>query len=541
MKAAAKRVIDTLTPSDRVAVVFFDQEVNALADQGQYLLPATTENKKLLKNLIDQEVKGDGTNMYEGLRKAFDILEKSRDTGVAGNCNSAILFISDGIVKPSDTDGPDVLKAMVEERINNATAVSGNPLKLFTYSVSNGQETEESTGNRPFLAELACLVDGFWAPIQSDEKIVEALSGFNAVYADGLGSAENSQRTAWTEPYEFWNGEIGVTVSAAVYDRSVTPARFIGVVGIDILKKALNDAFADANEAILRLAARSLESCPRFTATQCELEAIRYATGGSLCMAASECWQNIQQAALPLCPAASMHPTNLNANNIMEGRPYQERGCCGCSSSEVSPTVPPFMKVPTSSGPPTTAPSLRPTSKPSMIPVSPSSESDEEEKPVIPTLGGSDESSSAPTPSEEKPLGKILGGTISVIVGIIVAIYTEIRNHWIERLVDRICNRGGKGKEESPPVGPNGSANSNVLNVSINMSGSAGTDTAPSVNSASTGQDGSGTASSAENDNPDYRCHFCKSLYSLTHREGGNYLFNGSDYICPTCLQANKQ
>ncbi|GAX17887.1 hypothetical protein FisN_18Hu091 [Fistulifera solaris] len=525
MKAAAARVINTLTPSDRVAVVFFDKAVNALADQGEYLLPATKENKQMLVNLIEKEEKGDGTDMYEGMKKAFDILDESSEKGVAVNCNSAILFISDGIVKPSDTDGPDVLKAMVEERINNTAAASGNPLKLFTYSVANGDEEEQDNG-QSFLAELACLVDGFWANIGSDDKIVAALSGYYLVFAAGLGSSENSQRTAWTEPYEFWNGEIGITVSAAVYDQSVTPARFIGVVGIDILHKPLIGTFADANEAISRLARRSIESCPRFTATPCELEAIRYATGGEQCMAASECLQNIQQAAHPTCPDSSLHPKNLNANNNKEGRSYQGRGCCGCPSSEVLPTSPPFMKVPTSSGPHTTAPSLRPTSKPSIV----------EKQPDTPTKGGSDELPSAPTPPDETPLGKILGGIFgsSLFIGIVVGIYTEFRDHWIEKLVDRICNRGGEGKEESPTVGQNRNTNSNVFNVSINMSGSAGTDTAPSVHSASTSQEGSGTASSAENNDPDYSCHVCKRPFSHT-QHGAHYFFKKSIYICPTC------
>ncbi|GAX12566.1 hypothetical protein FisN_13Lu031 [Fistulifera solaris] len=448
MKAAAARVINTLTPSDRVAVVFFDKAVNALADQGQYLLPATKENKQILVSLIEKEEKGDGTDMYGGLKKAFDILDDSRDNGVAVNCNSAILFISDGIVKPSDTDGPDMLKGMVEERIKNATA-RGNPLKLFTYSVTNGEETEES--NHPFLAELACLVDGFWAPIQSDKDIVAAMSGYNLVFAAGLSSSENSQRTAWTEPYEFWNGEIGITVSAAVYDRSVTPARYIGVVGIDILQKPLIGAFVDADEAISRLARRSIESCPRFTATPCELEAIRYATGGSQCSPASECLENIQQAVLPLCPPASLLPTNLKENNNMEGLTYQERGCCGCA---VLPTLPPFMNVVTAtptrspvvtSAAPTTPPSLRPTSKPTLIPTAvpvvaaplPPSEPSKEEK-----------TSSAPNPQEETPWDIIIlgisGGATGCIVGFVCYIFRRVVEQWIELLVARINNWIGR-------------------------------------------------------------------------------------------------
>jgi hypothetical protein len=59
----------------------------------------------------------------------------------------------------------------------------------------------------------------------------------------GLGEGRNDDFVAWVEPYIFsTSGEYGVTVSAPVFDRSLTPAVLIGVVGIDFLVAALDRA-----------------------------------------------------------------------------------------------------------------------------------------------------------------------------------------------------------------------------------------------------------------------------------------------------------
>ncbi len=86
MKDATKRVIDTLTPQDVVAIVLFD-------DQVQVLLPsAPATDKEALKTQVDTIVEAGGTAMSGGLLAGQTELRKNtRPDGV-----SALLLLTDG-------------------------------------------------------------------------------------------------------------------------------------------------------------------------------------------------------------------------------------------------------------------------------------------------------------------------------------------------------------------------------------------------------------------------------------------------------------
>lgn len=60
------------------------------------------------------------------------------------------------------------------------------------------------------------------------------MSAYYKLFAIGLGEDKNKDFIAWVEPYTFFStGELGITVSAPIYDRTLTPPMFIGVVGTD--------------------------------------------------------------------------------------------------------------------------------------------------------------------------------------------------------------------------------------------------------------------------------------------------------------------
>src|SRR5215217_3041048 len=86
MKDATKRVIDTLTPQDIVAIVLFDDTV-------QVLTPATLANDKdALKAQIDSIEEAGGTAMSGGLQGGQAELRKNSETDRV----AALLLLTDG-------------------------------------------------------------------------------------------------------------------------------------------------------------------------------------------------------------------------------------------------------------------------------------------------------------------------------------------------------------------------------------------------------------------------------------------------------------
>jgi hypothetical protein len=412
MKQAAKRVVETLTSSDRVAIVFFNAKTTVVADQG-LLYEATDAIKETLIARIESIGVSRGTNMLDGLSTAFNILDNSFTNGTAVSCNSGILFFTDGVMTEPDGIVPSDVKTMVQNRISQTTAVTGKPVLLFTYSIA---DVSENQNVHAFPSELACSTEfGIWSKIESDEEIVEALASYYLLFASGLGNAENQYFTAWVEPYLFRTANIkGTTVSAPVYDRTKSPPLFIGVVAVDIALEALQIALGDedVDEAIRLLALRSVGTCPAFRISPCELDSYRYASGGFDAQCADCSIDDLGQTIATQCSDSSSYPTNLNANTGTEGRPFQERVCCGCMTSApfLSPVAPEMT---------TTLPTVAPVmaSPPSVVVPTPTV------APVMP---------SAPTvavasPPVAQPTGgrdDILIAVISTVGSIIVAVVT---------------------------------------------------------------------------------------------------------------------
>lgn len=334
MQQAAERVIGTLTVGDRVAIVAFDETARIIADEDMFLYSATAVNKKILIDAINELDAGLHTNIYDGLDKAFDVLDNSiehyKKQEFDINCNSAILFLTDGNMTHPEGIDPSHVIDLVKRRLNVTSTAIGKPVLLFTYSVVEEEEVNL------FPKELACSTEfGSWSRIDSAGKIVEALSSYSLLFALGLGIAENLNFTAWVEPYTFATGNItGTTVSAPVYDRTKSPHLFLGVAAVDIALDALNRALETENstEAVERLArhSRSKAQCPTFELSPCELDSYRVATGGeetrchlSVCSA-----DDLVETIATQCTDSSKYPPYLIANTENDGLSYPERTCC---------------------------------------------------------------------------------------------------------------------------------------------------------------------------------------------------------------------
>ncbi|MEK6657343.1 MAG: VWA domain-containing protein [Nitrospirota bacterium] len=86
LKEAVKRVVDSLGEKDRISVVIFDDEVEAL------LANQAPTNKAEIKNKIDSIMPRGGTQISDAMKKAMEEIKK----GASANMVSRILLLTDG-------------------------------------------------------------------------------------------------------------------------------------------------------------------------------------------------------------------------------------------------------------------------------------------------------------------------------------------------------------------------------------------------------------------------------------------------------------
>ncbi|GAX26355.1 voltage-dependent calcium channel alpha-2/delta-4 [Fistulifera solaris] len=332
MKKAAIRVIETLTMSDRIAIVVFDETARVIADEGMYLYPANNESKAILIDAIaNLEAKGE-TNFYDAFEKAFDVLDISKGEELTVNCNSALLFLTDGEMTHPVGITPETVIDLVTRRVNATSTKMGKPVLFFSYSISE----EEDVHTLP--KKLACpLPLGVWSRINREDQIVEALSSYYQLFSLGLGDDENADFVSWVEPYIFvTGGHRGTTIAAPVYDRSTSPPMKIGVVGRDIVFKVLTEALETDNvtEAVAELARYSVAVCPATNLPRCVIEEYRKAFGGdeARCFP-DECNADAFSSIVPeKCFDSSKYTGNLSANSDNKGRSYADIVCCGSNN-----------------------------------------------------------------------------------------------------------------------------------------------------------------------------------------------------------------
>jgi von Willebrand factor type A domain len=98
LKTAAKRIVSSLTVADRIAVVEYSSEARKIGrDSGKYVYTATKENIETLLREIDQLKAEGSTNTNDAFVKAFEILDDSYQQEFSVSCNTAILFLTDGV------------------------------------------------------------------------------------------------------------------------------------------------------------------------------------------------------------------------------------------------------------------------------------------------------------------------------------------------------------------------------------------------------------------------------------------------------------
>ena len=344
LKDAAKRVVETLTVHDRITIIPFATNASKIADPNGRMFRATADNIAILSQEIDNLVASGRTNFYDAFETAFDVFDATIDEELHANCNSAILFFTDGY----RTDGPDIdqVTQLVQDRIATIKArLNNRPILLFTYSISQDEMVHQ------YPSQLACAVEqGVWSKISDDEFIVESLSNYYQLFALGLGSDANEDFVAWVEPYVYISGQLGTTVSVPVYDRTKSPFLFLGVAAVDIPIAALDAAFGAENqdlaefrnESISRVVSSSRVRCPLLDLSECELESYRLssmADGSGSCLLNCSA-DELVQVEEEECPGRLDYPSNYWANIDVAESDYTNRTCCKVDETSASAMCP---------------------------------------------------------------------------------------------------------------------------------------------------------------------------------------------------------
>ena len=275
---AAISVLNTLTNSDYVAVVLFNSDAVQLLLAGQTrgtLLQATNENIVRLSERVATIQPSGNTNFDAAFTETFNIIDDA--TELTSNCQTAILFLTDGI-PTSGLTGVTQLQEHV--RALNRRADGTLKATLFTFTLGNNVQ-----GTLPLI--FACDNQGMYTRIDDGGNLREQMNQYYEYYA--TLRQEEPGRVAWIEPYTDVSGAgLLVTASRAVYDGTSTPPRLVGVVAVDILTTELREAglreFVDFAEVIRSLEHRN--TCPHFfpsKLTESELNRFRVTHGGEAC------------------------------------------------------------------------------------------------------------------------------------------------------------------------------------------------------------------------------------------------------------------
>ncbi|CAH1782871.1 unnamed protein product, partial [Owenia fusiformis] len=145
-KKAAKTILDTLNPSDRIGIVEFSTKASvAMGDiertptcfkeQLAYAIP---QNKEILKRNVDKITVDENTNYTAAIETAFNLLLDSIDLDGNEARDKVILFLTDGT--PTDPNTTTIFEAIM-----NGNTKLKNKVVILTYGIGSVIAKDEST------------------------------------------------------------------------------------------------------------------------------------------------------------------------------------------------------------------------------------------------------------------------------------------------------------------------------------------------------------------------------------------------------------
>eukprot|EP00761_Pharyngomonas_kirbyi_P010550 gb/GECH01010570.1/.p1 GENE.gb/GECH01010570.1/~~gb/GECH01010570.1/.p1 ORF type:complete len:1003 (+),score=253.65 gb/GECH01010570.1/:1-3009(+) len=222
-KEAALTVLNTLTTKDFVNVILFNGDAVVSQCFPSEIVRATPENLKKLKAFINETPHSGGTNFQAPFEKAFQMFQGSYSNGIGSQCESAILFMTDG----QANDPTNIINQYQTNDLN---------VKIFSYAL--GADADQDIPRK-----VACDNQGIFFSIQDNASLRTQMGEYYRYFALGI----NTESTLWTAPYFDVNGlGLILTVALPVYDKRVSPPKLAGVLGSDIVVSELvSQAFSE--------------------------------------------------------------------------------------------------------------------------------------------------------------------------------------------------------------------------------------------------------------------------------------------------------
>jgi Ca-activated chloride channel homolog len=183
LKSAMLEFIDKLRPEDRVAVVFFDTEAVIAFDK-------ETLDKAYLKDIIRAVQADGGTNIYEGLKLGYDIVEKHQLT----NSVNRVILLTDGYCQNPVDMTLDLSALYFKKGISVSTIGVGstyNAALLTMLSQYSGGLAHQAIGSEGISVALEKEFESLLYPVASN-LTVKVIYNDRVIYKTLYGIPEKS-------------------------------------------------------------------------------------------------------------------------------------------------------------------------------------------------------------------------------------------------------------------------------------------------------------------------------------------------------------
>jgi len=255
LKQAVTLLLSNLVNSDWVGIVVFETDANTYNSK---LIRATKENIQKLIAYVDGNEPRGSTNYGAAFLAANNMLRDSIYDENNSPCKTFVMFLTDG----SPTAGLQT-ESELTSYINGLEYLK--KAIIFSYSLGTGSAVD-------IPKAFACMRNGIFEKIDVASDLNSKMNSYFVTLSLGM----NISKPLWVEPYIDASG-LGemTTCSIPVYDRSVTPIRLIGVIGIDILMGTFYKVEPSKDVITSKLISKSMSACTNSDATECQINTLR--------------------------------------------------------------------------------------------------------------------------------------------------------------------------------------------------------------------------------------------------------------------------
>jgi hypothetical protein len=220
LQRAAKAVLDATTFADFVGIVEYSS--TATTPYGlSTLARAMPDFKDELSGFIDGFRALGGTGTIEGLKRAFTLVDDSKEKNYEAGCHTTYVLVTDG---EWSTGNPT-------STITDRQSTHDDEHFFFVGLGSGLGHSGEAA-----LRDLSCKTGAIYTQVDDGDEsgLKRAMISFYKYYAL-FKSLNKVEGYSWSEPYESIPSIWGpmTTVVAPVYDKSREPWHMMGVAGVD--------------------------------------------------------------------------------------------------------------------------------------------------------------------------------------------------------------------------------------------------------------------------------------------------------------------